>query len=112
MIMMKKKSDSDNESEEYINPARLEAMKKKDIIVKPTIETALEGNKKSIIEYIEKDIMEDKMYDNEKDKLSEDEITVFNEYRKLHNLRPTRNPTYKNVIDTVRTVQEMSSINF
>ena len=52
------------------------------------------------------------MYDNEKDKLSEDEITVFNEYRKLHNLRPTRNPTYKNVIDTVRTVQEMSSINF
>ena len=107
-----KKSDSDNESEEYINPARLEAMKKKDIIVKPTIETALEGNKKSIIEYIEEDIVSDKMYDNKNDKLSEDEITVFNEYRKLHNLRPTRNPTYKNVINTVKTVQEMSSINF
>ena len=86
--------------------------KKRNVIVKPTIETALEGNKKSIIEYIEEDIVRDQMFDNEKDKLSEDEITVFNEYRKLHNLRPTRNPTYKNVIDTVRTVQEMSSINF
>ena len=76
------------------------------------IEKALEGDKRSIVKYIEEDIVEDKIYEDEKDKLSEDEITVFNEYRKLHNLRPTRNPTYKNVIDTVRTVQEMSSINF